>query len=293
MGGPPEAVGGLQPIRLLIDGQPGDRVSALDRGLHYGDGLFETIRISNGRPCQWQRHLDRLSLGAERLGIPLPPVSLLLAEAQALMEGRSEGVLKLILTRGEGGRGYRPPAQPQTRRLLLLYPSPSPQNDWRKGVIVRYCQSPAAINPVLAGIKHLNRLDSVLARAEWDDPRVAEGLMFDPTGALIGGTKSNVFLWDGRRLLTPPVDRSGVAGTVRGLTLEHAARLGVECLVTRLDLDALEQAQGLFLTNSLIGVWPVRALMGRRFDLSRLPWELIERVHQAACTPDECVSCRT
>ncbi|QIK38070.1 aminodeoxychorismate lyase [Caldichromatium japonicum] len=278
--------GGLtQSVHILIDGQEQDQVPALDRAIQYGDGLFETIRIVEGRPCQWQRHLDRLSIGAERLGIPLPDVALWVAEAAELIQGQSDGVLKLILTRGEGGRGYRPPDHPKIRRLVLVYPPPNTPDPWQQGVGVRYCQTPAAINPALAGIKHLNRLDSVLARAEWDEPGIAEGLMFDATGVLVGGTMTNVFLWDGARLLTPPVDRAGIAGTVRGLTLELAARMGVECLVTRLDLEALDQVQGLFLTNSLIGVWPVRELAGRRFDLTRLPWALINRIHQTAFTP--------
>ncbi|QGU33105.1 aminodeoxychorismate lyase [Thermochromatium tepidum] len=274
------------PSRILIDGRPGDRLSVLDRALHYGDGLFETIRLAAGAPCQWQRHMDRLILGAERLGIESPETALLAAEAAELIDGQGEGVLKLILSRGDGGRGYAPPPSAPPRRLLLIYPLPPAQGpDWRRGVVVRHCQTPVSINPLLAGIKHLNRLDSVLARAEWKDPAIAEGLMFDANGDLVGGTMTNVFLWDGRCLMTPPVDRSGIAGTVRGLTLELAAHLGIECLVMRLDRAALDQACGLFLTNSIIGVWPVRALEGRRFDLALLPWDLLDRLYQAACTP--------
>ena len=274
------------PSRVLINGQPGDRVSILDRAVHYGDGLFETIRLAAGYPCQWQRHMDRLTLGAERLGIEMPDTALLAAEVAEVTCGQREGTLKLILSRGEGGRGYRPPHPASTCRLLLSYPLPANHgHGWREGVSVRYCQTPVSINPVLAGIKHLNRLDSVLARAEWNDPAIAEGLMFESTGVLVGGTMTNVFLWDGRCLMTPPVDRGGIAGTVRGLTLELAARLGIDCLVTRLDRSALDQARGLFLTNSIIGVWPVRELVGRRFDLARLPWTLLDRLQGAACTP--------
>jgi 4-amino-4-deoxychorismate lyase len=274
------------PSRILIDGRPGDRIPVLDRAMHYGDGLFETIRLSAGYPCQWQRHMDRLILGAERLGIDMPDTALLAAETAEVTWGQRDGILKLILSRGEGGRGYRPPHPVSTRRVLLSYPLPANHGqDWREGVAVRYCQTPVSINPVLAGIKHLNRLDSVLARAEWNDPAIAEGFMFESTGELVGGTMTNVFLWDGRCLMTPPVDRGGIAGTVRGLTLELAARLGIDCLVTRLDRTALDQARGLFLTNSIIGVWPVRTLPGRRFDPVQLPWDLLDRLYRAACTP--------
>ncbi len=282
--GSPDTVG--VPSRMLIDGHPGDLISARDRGLHYGDGLFETMRIHSGRLCQWQRHLNRLALGAERLGIPMPNARILEAETQAVTQGQDEGVLKLILSRGSGGRGYQPPSEATASRILLSYPlAPATEPSWENGVTLRYCETPVSVNPALAGIKHLNRLDSVLARAEWDDPGIAEGLMLDASGAVIGGTMTNLFLWDGKRLLTPSVDRSGIAGTVRGLTLELAVRADIDCLVTRLDRAALDQARGLFLTNAVVGVWPVRALARRQFDLGDLPWSLLQTLYHAARAP--------
>ncbi|NEX21130.1 aminodeoxychorismate lyase [Thiorhodococcus mannitoliphagus] len=271
------------PLRTLIDGEEADHLSVLDRGLHYGDGLFETILLRDGRPCQWQRHLERLLLGAERLAIPTPDVRLLREEAWRAAHALSSGVLKLILSRGAGGRGYRPPRAPNPIRIFLAYPLPAAgAQDWRQGIAVRYCQTPASINPALAGIKHLNRLDSVLARLEWGDAAVAEGLMLDPLGSIVGGTMSNLFLWDGARLLSPLLDRCGIAGTVRGLVLHLAATMGIESLLTRLEPDDLSAASGLFLTNSILGVRPVQTLGGARFDLERLPWRLMEAVHEAA-----------
>lgn len=272
------------PSRILVNGvQVQAHLPLLDRGLHYGDGLFETVRLHQGRLCQWQRHLDRLLLGAERLGIPVPDAGVLRAEAAHASEGLSEGVLKLILSRGAGGRGYRPPASPEPVRICLSYPLPAADpGDWRRGVSVRYCHTPASLNPILAGIKHLNRLDSVLARLEWDDDAVAEGLMLDPFGNIVGGTMTNLFVWDGARLISPSLDRCGIAGTVRGLTLGLAATMGIECLVMRVEPLDLSTAAGLFLTNSVIGVWPVRELDGRPFDLEQLPWDLIESVYDAA-----------
>ncbi|WP_132977420.1 aminodeoxychorismate lyase [Thiobaca trueperi] len=277
---------GIKPLRVVIDGRNQDLIEVIDRGLQYGDGLFETIRIHAGQPCQWRRHLERLMLGAGRLGIQPPDPGILEAEVLSLTQTLDHGVLKLILTRGSGGRGYRPPESSAPRRILLTYPlPPDPEPSWRTGVRVRYCQTPASMNPALAGIKHLNRLDSVLARREWSDPAIAEGLMLDPSGALVGGTMTNVFLWDGNRLLTPPVEQSGIAGTVRALTLELAVQMGIDCLETRLAPADLEQAHGLFLTNAIAGIWPVRELAGQRFDLNRLPWILLDRVQQSAHTP--------
>lgn len=275
-----------EPHLTLVDGRSGHCVHLLDRGFQYGDGLFETILIRQGQPCLWGAHLARLCSGAERLGIPLPDPDLLLAESRLVADGLDEGVLKLVLTRGSGGRGYRPPVTPRTRRILSSFAATAEAGErWREGVVVRYCHTPASVNPALAGLKHLNRLDSVLARREWDTPAIAEGLMFDDAGTIVGGTMTNLFLWDGTRLHTPPVDRCGIAGTVRALTMALAAVAGVGVVERRLERADLAPARGLFLTNAVVGVWPVRALEDRRFALDRLPWSLLDAVRQAAQTP--------
>jgi 4-amino-4-deoxychorismate lyase len=274
--------------RLLVDGRPGAWVPASDRGLQYGDGLFETLAVRQGRPCQWTRHLKRLALGCRRLGIEPPAEGLLRSESLALAEGRASGVLKILITRGDSGRGYRPAPGGEPRRVLAIFGDPGyPSEHHRLGVAVRTCATPATLNPALAGLKHLNRLDSVMARAEWSDPAIAEGLMLDPDGHAVGGTQSNLFLWDGRGLGTPAVDRCGVAGTVRDLVIEWAGRRRIPLVETRLTADDLRRAAGLFLTGSVAGVWPVRELDGVRFDPDLLPGELIEALHREALTPEE------
>ncbi|WP_295390266.1 aminodeoxychorismate lyase [uncultured Thiodictyon sp.] len=281
---PPDAAG---PLRVLIDGAGADVVPIWDRGLAYGDGLFETVLIRDGAPCQWSRHLARLTLGCTRLGIPAPPVGPLEDEVRDLLQGIDTGVLKVLITRGTGGRGYRPAADPQPRRALLLYPLPTWPDTWcTAGVNLRFCLTRASQNRTLAGIKHLNRLDSVLARAEWTDPEIAEGLMLREDGQVIGGTMTNLFLWTGTALLTPVLDLAGIAGTVRALTLEIASRQGLDCRERDLPPRALREAPGLFVTNSLIGVWPVRRLDGRDYDLGRLPWSLLKAVAAAARTTE-------
>ncbi|RKT46711.1 aminodeoxychorismate lyase [Thiocapsa rosea] len=290
-----EGVAGAGFRRVLVDGREHDRIPVGDRGLHYGDGLFETILIRDGMPCLWDRHMARLALGADRLGLPRPPPSVLREEAVRIGTELDNGVLKLILTRGVGGRGYRPPASPHPRRILLSYAS-SPTADAcvnddvndgvNGGVAIRYCETPASVNPCLAGIKHLNRLDAVLARREWDDPQIAEGLMCDEVGNLVGGTMTNLFVWDGVALVTPSVSRSGIAGTVRALVLESAARAGIACVERPVTRRMLEEAAGLFLTNARIGVWPVSRLADRRFDTERLPLDFLSAVRRAAQTPE-------
>lgn len=270
-----------------MDGREQDRLSVGDRGLHYGDGLFETILIRDGLPCLWDRHLARLALGADRLGLPLPSRSVLREETARICAELDDGLLKLIITRGVGGRGYRPPVSPHPRRILLSYaPFPNADPLANGGVAIRYCETPASVNPCLAGIKHLNRLDAVLARQEWDDPGIAEGLMCDEAGDLVGGTMTNLFVWDGVALATPPVTRSGIAGTVRAVAIEAAARAGLACVERPVTRRMLEEAAGLFLTNARIGVWPVSRLEDRLFDPGGLPLDFLSAVRRTAHTPE-------
>lgn len=263
----------------LINGVVGQRVDPQDRGLHYGDGLFETISIRDGRPCLWTRHLERLRLGAQRLRICCPPESLLRDELGQLADGVAGGVVKIVLTRGAGGRGYRIPEPASPTRILSLYPAPTYPEAWqRDGIHARLCQMRLSACPALAGIKHLNRLDQVLARLEWDDPAIAEGLMQDDRGHVTCGTMTNLFVFDGERILTPGLERCGIAGTARGRVIAIAAELGIpvrEAMVTR---DMLGKARGLFLTNAVIGVWPVRRLDADPIPVTALPRELIAAV---------------
>ncbi len=232
-----------------------------DRGLHYGDGLFETMALQGGRLRLLDLHLERLAQGAARLAIPLPGLDGLGAALEAFARQQGEGVLKLILTRGSG-RGYAPPAAPSPNLILSHYPAPP--MDGQEGVAVRLCALRLSRQPLLAGIKHLNRLEQVLARAEWHDPAIAEGLLQDGEGFLVEGIASNVFLVAGGRLLTPLLDLCGVAGVMRAHVMRQARTLGLEVQEARLGLHDLLAADELFLTNSLHGIRPVVELIGHR-----------------------------
>jgi 4-amino-4-deoxychorismate lyase len=270
----------------LIDGAPSTTVPAIDRGLQYGDGLFETIAVVAGAPCLWNRHLARLRAGCARLAIPPPAEEQLVEDVRRLTRGVDRAVLKLIVTRGDGGRGYRPPAAPRPRRIVGLSPWPDHPGAWASaGVRVRYCATRLGHQPRLAGLKHLNRLEQVLARAEWDEPDIAEGLMLDLEGRVVEGTQANLFVWRDGRLLTPALDQCGVAGVVRGLTIDTARRLGIAVVEAGVTPGDLAQADAVFLTSSLAGLWPVRELAGRPLDPERLPRELRVGVLAGAFRP--------
>lgn len=268
---------------MLINGEAGTEVSAQDRGLHYGDGVFETLAVRAGVPLLWDRHMQRLYAGCVRLGIT-PPDSVLLAdEARRVCTSSStaQGVLKIIITRGAGARGYRVTTSVPATRILALYPWPSwPEDFAQHGVRVRVCTTRLGINPALAGIKHLNRLEQVLARNEWSDADIPEGLMLDTADCVIEGTMSNVFTVRDGKLYTPDVSRCGIAGIVRGLITELAKEWSLECAITDLTLSDMKDAYEVFLCNSLIGVWPVREIDGVHLAPGPLTRRIAARVTQ-------------
>jgi 4-amino-4-deoxychorismate lyase len=251
---------------LLVDGREAGAIDPRDRGLAYGDGLFETVAVVDGRARFFDWHCERLESGAARLRMPAPARALLGEEIQRVAPpGRS--VVKVLVTRGNGARGYRPPAEIQPRRVVaaLEWPERDP-SCWTRGVRVRWCRTRLGRNPALAGIKHLNRLEQVLARAEWRDESIAEGLMMDDRGLVIGGTQTNLILATAEGFVTPSLVDCGVAGVMRRAFMGWAAEQGIpvgERAVTAAEAAA---ARGLLLTNALIGSWPVRELDARDLE---------------------------
>ena len=237
-----------------------------DRGLQYGDGLFETIAVFGGHPQCIEDHLDRLQHSAARLKFPDLDVAGLEAEIQLAAGNLEKAVLKLILTRGESARGYRPPEQPEPTRIIMTSSWPLwPGEYYLDGVRSRVCDQRLAIQPALAGMKHLNRLEQVLARAEWDDPGIAEGVMLDTEDRLVCGTMSNLYLLSGSDLLTPSLARCGVKGVMRKQVQKAAATLGLQWQESDLRMEDALNADEMYFSNALIGLWPVRELDEHRY----------------------------
>ncbi|MEH6822588.1 MAG: aminodeoxychorismate lyase [Motiliproteus sp.] len=254
----------------LVNGHPSAHVSLFDRGLSYGDGLFETLRVEVERPLLLQRHIDRLCTGMNRLKIPFNQmfIDVLRAEIEQLCKGRKQVFLKLIITRGAGGRGYRAAEDLEPNRILMVAAAADyPQRWYQQGCELYLCRTRLGLNPLLAGIKHLNRLEQVLARSEWQD-QYPEGLVCDIEDRLIEGTMSNLFLIRGQQLLTPLLNQCGVAGVVRSVIIDSAPRHAVEVVQRALSVEDLFQADGVFITNTGFGVLPVRGCDGRTIPLS-------------------------
>lgn len=230
-------------------------LSISNRGLAYGDGLFETMRVHRGTLPLWPRHLARLREGAQRLGIAVPDPAFIEARIAEMSDGVDAGVLKLLLTRGDGGRGYAPPVDAQPAWTLALHPLPPAS---ASGLRLHACETRLAIQPALAGLKHCNRLEQVLARAEVERAGCDEGLMLDSEGRAVSATSANLLAYRDGRWLTPPVTHCGVAGVLRGWLLAQG-------LVEEAELapGEVQAANALALCNAVRGILPV-SLLGAR-----------------------------
>jgi 4-amino-4-deoxychorismate lyase len=264
--------------KVLLNGSPDQLVSPFDRGVHFGDGLFETIACVGGRPRFLPLHLERLRLGCERLGLDAGNDDIG-AEVRSLASEVDSAIVKLVLTRGTAvARGYGVTGREKATRITFRYPWPQEtRKESQDGVQVRTATLRLGENPALAGLKHCNRLEQVLARREWTDPAISEALLFSSSGKLVSGTMSNVFIVDGSGLRTPRVDVCGVAGVMRRVVLSESQRAGIPTSESVLDDDDLSKADEIFLTNARIGIWPVSALDGRTLQ----PGPITRRLQEA------------
>ena len=245
---------------ILVNGQPADSVDARDRGLAYGDGVFRTLRTHDGRPSWWHDHYAKLAADCAALQLACPDEAVLRAEVCRVAEA-GEGVVKIIVTRGVGARGYALPAEQNATRVvssssLPPYAEATATDD----IAARWCTLQLSRQPRLAGVKHLNRLENVLARAEWDDPAIFEGLLCDDSGAVIGGVMSNLLIAKAGELFTPDLSQSGVAGVARARLLRALERRGIPAHIARLSPEAILAADEVMICNSIIGVRRVARL---------------------------------
>ncbi len=238
---------------ILVNGQANDRVAALDRGLAYGDGVFRSLRSAAGVPRCWRDHYAKLASDCAGLALDCPDETVLREEVDRVAE-RGAGVVKIIVTRGAGARGYAPPHRQTATRIVMGLPVPTHARAAAEdGINARWCTLRLARQPRLAGIKHLNRLENVLARAEWDDPDIVEGILCDVDGMLVGGVMSNL-LWVAQGILhTPEISASGVAGVTRARLLRRAPQLGLGTRIGRFPRAAILAAEEVMICNSILG----------------------------------------
>jgi 4-amino-4-deoxychorismate lyase len=254
---------------VLINGEFKDTISIFDRGLQYGDGLFETMVAINDEIKLWDAHWERLTDGCKRLSIDAPDKQVVENDISLLMKKTNSSslfIVKLIITRGVGERGYRYSSSQNVTRILSSHTWPDyPEEYVNNGIAVRYCETILSENPKLAGIKHLNRLEQVLARNEWDTDEYQEGLMLTAKGNVIDGTMSNIFAIKDNMLFTPELSVCGVSGVMRKTVISQAKEIGFSVYEKTFTKSELEDADELFITNSIIGIWPIRIIAKTRF----------------------------
>jgi 4-amino-4-deoxychorismate lyase len=242
-------------IECLVNGEISTYVPADDRGLYYGDGVFETLAVEQGLPRWWQDHMDRLAAGCDRLGLVMPAQAVLLREVQTASAGQSRCVAKIMLTRGSGGRGYAALDEPTALRIVSTHRWPAGiEAAARNGIDTVICKLRLASQPALGGLKHLNRLEQVLAAAECTAAGCEEGILLDQGEHVISGISANIFLASGQRLLTPRMDSCGVRGVLRARILKAFKS---RCELRRISLDMLEEAEEVFMCNAIRGIVPV------------------------------------
>ena len=255
--------------KVIINGEEDSRIDVLDRGFQYGDGLFETIAYKNHKLQFWDEHMQRLHDSCERLSLAAVDESLWLEDIKQCQLS-SDAVIKLSLSRGVSGRGYAYADNDSVTRVTASFKLPDYPQANQKGITAVLCKTPVSVNPMLAGMKHLNRLDNVLARNEWHDSTIAEGFMFDSSGHIIQGTMSNVFCVLGDELYTPLLEQCGVAGIMREQVIALAGELNIPLSVVYISQTNFLQMDGVFVTNSLIGIWPVIEMHDIKFQQSGL-----------------------
>lgn len=265
----------------LINGSLNSVISALDRGFSYGDGVFRTIKVVHGLPEHWPAHYQKLVKDCSAIGIVCPSADVLINDFQQLFSiDEPVAVAKIIITRGEGARGYNPPAITNPTRVMIKSSQPNyPAHYFNEGVMLHLCETRLGHQPKLAGIKHLNRLENVLARMEWSDPQMADGLMLDITSNVIECTAANIFARYGNLLITPQLDQCGVSGVTRKQIIARAYTLNLKIVVETMDLKRLLSADEVIICNSLFGVWQVRQLEDKKWLKQDLATNLRKTLH--------------
>lgn len=254
----------------LVNGIPAETLSLDDRAAQFGDGVFRTLKLVGGGLMFWARQYRKLCADCTVLGIAVPDEAVLLADIRKLVvqSGMQDATIKLIVSRGQSQRGYVVPAGIQATRIVQIAPLPQyPESLYRQGAQLRVCQTRASWQPALAGVKHLNRLENILARREWSDPAILEGLLLDRDGYVQEGVMSNLLIRTGDELATPLLDCCGVAGMMREVALDAAGQLGWRMVERRLTLDNLLSAERVWVCNSLMGAVPVAKLEPSRWPV--------------------------
>jgi 4-amino-4-deoxychorismate lyase len=261
----------------LINGSFDATISPFDRGFAYGDGVFRTLVMRDGQPEHWPQHYQKLVADCAAINIVCPSAELLMSDLQQLFLPDDEvAVAKIIITRGEGNRGYTPPAITAPMRVVTKSPMPEyPETRFTDGVNLIVCETRLAAQPLLAGIKSLNRLENVLARMEWNehtfnDIVIAEGILLDANDNVIECTAANIFARFSNTLITPSLTQCGIAGITRQRIIDLAHTLSLKTAIENFSLEKLLMADEVIICSSLYGAFQVKTVQEKAIKTGAL-----------------------
>ena len=266
-------------VSFLINGEADQPISPLERGLHYGDGVFRTLRVQGQVPSHWHLHYQKLNADCMAIAIPCPSATLLLADIEQLTQGvgaSTLSVIKIIITRGIGQRGYTPATGNAPTRIVLHYAMPHyPMSYADVGVRLYRCKTQCIRQPSqLVGVKHLNRLENVLARMEQQDDSYFDGVLLNARAEVIECTSSNIFARFADNLLTPDLKQFGISGITRDRILQSAHKLKLNPIVTSITFRQLLSADEIIICNSLYGAFQVQKIENKLFSWAPLSEQL-------------------
>lgn len=265
----------------VVNGIVSDQISIKDRAFNYGDGVFETIVVHNKKLHYWAEHYDRLKTGCERLSIKAPDEAELLTDIAKLNFDTKSSVIKIVVSRGQGGRGYSVDGIEKPNIVISNNPWPQFVETYQQqGIKARLCQHRLIINPALAGIKHLNRLDQVLARNEWHNDDFQEGLMLDQNDHLLEGISTNLFVKINQQWITPATKNCAVAGVMRAVILSKAAEIGLNIEQRQIHHSELSLVEEMFVSNSVWGIVPVQSCDAYSFVIGKVSQQLKMELEQ-------------
>ncbi|MGD8108992.1 aminodeoxychorismate lyase [Vibrio sp. TRT 17S01] len=262
-----------------INGMKTENHMVKDRSFQYGDGCFTTLLTRKGEPALWPCHVNRMNACLEKLSIPLPDWQQIESWVRQAALSDDKAGIKIHISRGEGGRGYSPQGVINPTVTISTFPYPELYADYRhQGMILGVCEQRLGLNPMLAGHKHNNRLEQVLLKAEMDNQGYVDGVVLDINEHVIETTMANLFWTKNDVLFTPDLTNSGVVGVMRAQVLEFAQANHWELLIGHFSLSDIENADEVFITNSILGVVPIKNIKQKCYPIGKITKMIQENI---------------
>ena len=265
-----------------VNGKISKTIDIQDRSVQYGDGVFETIAVYDKKPEFWIDHFKRLKKGCKILKIKCPSEKFLKKEIKKFFTKLKlkKFILKIIISRGKGGRGYKLPETMKPVRILGMYKWPNyPKKNISEGVNLNICKTKLSQQPSLSGIKHLNKLEQIIARSEWTNKFISESIMLDNKNNVVEGTMSNIFGIKNNNFIVPEIKFAGIHGIMRKIIIDILKRKKEKYLIKEINIQSFLKMDEIFICNSIFGVWPVIKIKNKKFLFGQKTKHIIELVN--------------